>query len=324
MINFRFHLVSLVAVFLALTIGIVVGATIVNQKTIDLLNNRIDAVEKNADNQRSDNRVLSETAKQLESSLQTAAPYVVEGRVTGVPVVVVAERGVDRGTVRALVTLLQDAGAQTPAIVWLQSKWLLDKPDDRTKLAEIVGVDAASKALRDDALAALAGRLGTAVSSVPSSTTSTTTKGAEPADLLAALTGSGFVSIEAAGASGTTDLSTFPSPGVRAVVVSGEASDIAASPLVTSLAGAFARLPVPTVASEIYRAADGQPGRGAVVAPIRDDRTLGKSVSTVDDVDLVQGQVAVVLAVAESGEAKVGHYGYGSGADQVLPSWTGP
>ena len=46
--------------------------------------------------------------------------------------------------------------------------------------------------------------------------------------------------------------------------------------------------------------------------------------STVDDVDLVQGQVAVVLAVAESGEAKVGHYGYGNGADQALPAWSGP
>jgi hypothetical protein len=324
MINFRFHLVSLVAVFLALTIGIVVGATIVNQRAIDVLNNRIDAVEKNADNQRNDNRVLSASAKQLESVLQSTAPYVVEGRLTGVPVVVVAERGVDRGTVRSLVTLLQDAGAQTPAIVWLPSKWLLDKPDDRAKLAEIVGVDAASKALRDDALGALARRLGTAVSSDSSSATSTTTKGAPPADLLGALASAGFVSIEAAGASGTTDLSTFPSPGVRAVVVSGEASDVAASPLITALARSFSTLPVPTVASEIYRAADGQPARGSVVAPIRGDNTLAKVVSTVDDVDLVQGQVGVVLAVAESGEAKVGHYGYGKGADQALPAWSGP
>jgi len=135
MINFRFHLVSLVAVFLALTIGIVVGASVVNQKVVDGLNNRIDAVGKNADKQRSANRLLSANAKQLESYLETAAPYVVEGRLTAVPVVVIAEHGVDAGSVRGLVALLQDAGAQTPAIVWLQSKWLLDKPDERTALA---------------------------------------------------------------------------------------------------------------------------------------------------------------------------------------------
>lgn len=324
MINFRFHLVSLVAVFLALTIGIVVGATIVNQRSIDLLNNRLNTVERNAEKQRSANDELSTKAKQLGSYLETAAPYVVEGRLTGVPVVVVAERGVDRGTVRSLVTLLQDAGADTPAIVWLQSKWLLDKPDDRTTLGEIVGVDATSGTLRDRALDALAHRLGTAVSPIASTTTSTTTKGTESADVLDALTSAGFVSIEAVGASGTTDLSTFPSPGVRAVVVSGEASDVAASPLVTTMVREFAVLPVLTIASEIYRASDGQPARGAVVAAIRDDHALTKSVSTVDDVDLVQGQVAVVLAVAESGEAKFGHYGYGSGADQALPAWSGP
>jgi hypothetical protein len=47
-------------------------------------------------------------------------------------------------------------------------------------------------------------------------------------------------------------------------------------------------------------------------------------VSTVDDVDLVQGRVSVVLAIADAGESKVGHYGYGKGADRALPSWAGP
>ena len=81
---------------------------------------------------------------------------------------------------------------------------------------------------------------------------------------------------------------------------------------------------VATAASEIYRATDGQPARGTVVKPIRDDRALSASVTTVDDLDLVQGQVAVALAIAEAGEGKVGHYGYGSGADQALPAWSGP
>ncbi|MDQ1535292.1 MAG: hypothetical protein QOF28_3053 [Actinomycetota bacterium] len=327
MINFRFHLVSLVAVFLALTIGIVVGASVVNQKIVDGLNNRIDTVEKNAEKQRSNNQVLSASAKQLESYLETAAPYVVEGRLTAVPVVLIAEHGVDRGAVRGLVTLLQDAGAQTPAIVWLQSKWLLDKPDERTQLAQIVGVDAASSSLRAQALKALADRLGTAVSVAsggPSSTTTTTVKSSTPTDLVAALTSGGFVSIEKAGASGTTDLSTFPQVGARVVLVSGEASDLAPAPVLVSLATELATLRVPTVAAEVYRATDGQPPRGTVLKPIRDDRALDISVSTVDDVDLVQGQVAVALAVAEAGEAKIGHYGYGSGADQALPAWSGP
>jgi hypothetical protein len=327
MINFRFHLVSLVAVFLALTIGIVVGASVVNRKIVDGLNHRIDTVEKNADKQRSANGVLSANAQQLESYLETAAPYVVEGRLTAVPVVVLADHGVDRDAVRSLVTLLRDAGAQTPAIVWLQSKWLLDKPNDRTALANIVAADPASSGLRVQALDALANRLGTAVSVASvaaSSTTTTTVKSSTSPDLLAALTSGGFVSIEAAGASGTTDLSTFPQAGARVVLVSGEASDLAPAPVITSLATELSTLVVPTVAAEVYSATDGQPARGTTVKPILDDHALAASVSTVDDMELVQGQVAVVLAVAEAGEAKIGHYGYGSGADQALPAWSGP
>jgi hypothetical protein len=299
----------------------------VNQAIVDSLNHRIDTVGKNADKQRTANEELSATVKQLDSYLGGAAPYVVEGRLTAVPVVVVAEQGVDKDTVRRVVTLLQDAGAQSPAIVWLQSKWLLEKPADRARLAGITG-DAVNASLRTRALAALAHRLGTAVSLVStvvgSTTTTTTTTAAGPADLLGSLTSAGFVSIEAVGASGTTDLSTFPSPGARAVVVGGSASDLAAEPAVTALAVAFSDLDVPTVAGDVYHAADGQPVRGTDLAPIRSDNALAKVVSTVDDVDLVQGDVAVVLAAAESGESKIGHYGYGKGADQALPSWAGP
>ena len=139
------------------------------------------------------------------------------------------------------------------------------------------------------------------------------------------MTSAGFVSIEAAGASGTTDLSTFPQAGARVVLVSGEASDLLADPGSSPLASAFAAIEVPTVAGEVYpRASTASRLAARPSSPIRNDRSLTKSVSTVDDVDLVQGQVAVVLATAESGESKIGHYGYGTGADAALPSWSGP
>jgi hypothetical protein len=346
MINFRFHLVSLVAVFLALTVGIVVGATIVNHAIVTGLNDRINRVEKNADTQRTQNRTLSATAGRLESYLDTAAPYVVEGRLTAVPVVVVAERGLDKGSVRDLVTLLQDSGAQTPAVVWLEAKWTLAKPADRAQLARIMGLAPSNASLRAAAVAALAQRLGTPVvpasgaagpgaSSAPTTSattsppttaaaTTTTIAATAPAQLLDALTAAGFVAIDPVGASGTNDLSTFPSAGVRAIVLGGNQSDLAPAPVAGALAAAFSDLAVPTVAGEVYHVAKGALARGATLAPIRTDGRLSKVVSTVDDVDLVQGRVSVVLATADAGTAKVGHYGYGNGADRALPAWTGP
>jgi hypothetical protein len=319
MINFRFHLVSLVAVFLALTIGIVVGATIVNQQIVNGLNHRIDQVQKNTDAQRSENHQLDETNKQQNQYLKAIEPSVVEGRLTGVPVVVLAEQGVDRSTVRDVVGLLQQAGAQSPAIVWLQSKWLLANASDQSRLAAIVGDASGSPQLRVDGLDALADRLGRNASS---DTGVEATTARQPSDVLDSLVSAGFITVDPVGASGTSDLSTFPTPGPRVVVLGGDGSDLATNSVVEPLTSAFAGLRVPTIAGELSATADSST-RGVALAPIVQNSRLDHLVSTVDDVDLVQGQLAVVLAIEDSGQGQFGHYGYGKGADGALPTGTG-
>ena len=45
----------------------------------------------------------------------------------------------------------------------------------------------------------------------------------------------------------------------------------------------------------------------------------------VDDLDLEAGRVAMVLGMAAADSGETGrHYGYGDGADAVLPAWTPP
>jgi hypothetical protein len=56
-----------------------------------------------------------------------------------------------------------------------------------------------------------------------------------------------------------------------------------------------------------------------VVARVRDAEDLAEAVTTVDDLDLVQGRVATTLALAELRNGGRGHYGYGPGADAPLP-----
>ena len=46
MINFRFHIVSLVAVFLALALGIVIGSTVIDRAIVDNLNDRLDTIKR--------------------------------------------------------------------------------------------------------------------------------------------------------------------------------------------------------------------------------------------------------------------------------------
>ncbi len=42
MINFRFHVVSLIAIFLALALGVVIGAGVIDRGVVDALDSRLD------------------------------------------------------------------------------------------------------------------------------------------------------------------------------------------------------------------------------------------------------------------------------------------
>jgi len=69
----------------------------------------------------------------------------------------------------------------------------------------------------------------------------------------------------------------------------------------------------------IVVAGAGAGGDGNVLAQLRGDPTLTKSVSTVDNVSTEQGRVVTSLALAEQFEGRTGHYGIDAGATALLP-----
>jgi hypothetical protein len=60
------------------------------------------------------------------------------------------------------------------------------------------------------------------------------------------------------------------------------------------------------------------PLRGARLAVVRENAELGEAVATVDDLELTEGKVATVLALADL-PGTVGHYGLATGVDAALP-----
>jgi hypothetical protein len=78
------------------------------------------------------------------------------------------------------------------------------------------------------------------------------------------------------------------------------------------------------VAGEAWNGDDEGPTRGLAVAPIVDEEELADVVSTVDDLDLPEGRVAAVLALAGARDGVVGHYGTGPRADRELPEPPAP
>src|SRR5664279_2820367 len=171
MINFRFHIASLIAVFLALAVGVVMGSTVIDRAIVDGLRERINTVENRADTQRADNAKLKSQLDQLNNYADQSAPWAVEAQLTDQPVAIVAERGVDEDTVKAQAQMLRGAGGKVPGILWLETPWNLGgdgKSADALRNALGVGTKT-DKALRTEAIGALSRLLaqGAAVANQP-------------------------------------------------------------------------------------------------------------------------------------------------------------
>jgi hypothetical protein len=328
MINFRFHLVSLVAVFLALGLGILVGSTVVDQKIVDRLDSDIARVSRESAERRDTNKQLAQDNAQLREFVDEVAPYANDGRLNGESVAVVAEQGVDGDRVKDTAEALRGAGAEVPGVVWLQDSWQLDTDKRVQELQTALGVNGTVPETREAALTRLAERLthapgtttGTTPTRPPRGSTSTTGPASPAVDALSALEQAGFVRITDGDLS---DFDTFPTLSPSVVVVTGDGSHFLGTGFTTAFAHALVDAKATTQVAAIYDPGDDPktaPDRGAALASVLDDKSLSRAVSTIDDLELQEGRIASVLALdiqADSGD--VGHYGYGAGASAPLP-----
>lgn len=312
MINFRFHIVSLIAVFLALALGIVMGATVVNRAIVDRLNSRIDTVEKNANARKTESDQLRGQLGQLNGYIDGTKDFAVAGRLDGSTLATIATRGVDADAVKQTVTLAQQAGARAPGIIWLEGKLTLSDADALRQLGELLGKTGQNaKATRDEAWNALASRVATGAGAA-----------ANGRDLLAALADAGYISFESVGNQGANfSADSFSGGDVQVLLIDGTNGQINGNEVLAPLSNALVANRMRLVVGEVFAEKDGGPKRGAVLAPVRGSDGLKQTVSTVDDVDVVEGRVASVLALADLNRNVVGQYGYGAGATKSAPEW---
>lgn len=144
MINFRYHIVSITAVFLALAIGTALGSTFLDGPTVDLLNRNIRNAEDRIEATNAENGRLSglnDAAQEREESLLIdGGPQVFASMLTDVPVLVLVAPGVDPGESTDLVGSLANSGADLRGVVDLKDELLFADGTDED-LALSLGVD---------------------------------------------------------------------------------------------------------------------------------------------------------------------------------------
>ncbi|HEX8002876.1 MAG TPA: copper transporter [Mycobacteriales bacterium] len=318
MVDFRYHVVSIVAVFLALGIGIVFGTTAINRAILNDLDRNVDRLTEEKRALDAERKLLADRAGDADEWGKAVYQSLVAGVLSGERVVVVSAPGASRSVRDEVVKQLGLAGATVTGRIRL-SEALTDpgrgaELDDLVirELPQGVTLPGTGSTAAERAMAELAHVLGTESpgSTPPPSLTR----------VLAALRERGFLAVD-----GDTVL-----PARNVVVLLPGHSESPSptpsrapeeqAPVAVSLVSALARLaPRPAV---VAVAPAGGSVTGTELEDVRADADLKELVSTVDDVDLVFGQTALVLAIDEARRGGHGHYGDGVGAEAPVPART--
>ena len=314
MIDFRYHLVSIIAVFLALAVGIVVGTAALNGPIQDGLKSSIDRLT-------DDKRGLEDDVESLRGQVAASdefalalGPDLVDGALKDQRVLLVSAAGTPGGPVDRLRALLTDAGATVTG--QLDVKPALGETEQRSVIEDLVAevVPAGIELPEGEPVERAAAELAAALSTGPGAAE------VETADAQAVI-----AAFEEA------DLVDFrPEPGSEDTLTSATLVLVLApngpekKPDTAAQQQLEALLTVADAFDERSRGAvvagpDTAARDGGLVQALRQQSSLSPEISSVDNVDRGIGQVATVLALAEQAADGVGQYGAGPGAAAPLP-----
>ncbi len=159
MINFRYHIISIVAVFLALAIGVVMGSAVIDRVLVETLTDQQAAIDGRVDEVLAANDELRTSFADLEGRSRQLADEgserLLAGSLAEVPVLVLAVRGVESEGLDDLVALLGTAGADYEGTLWFTGRLALADEEQRRDLARALGLNESLPAgvLRDRAIA---------------------------------------------------------------------------------------------------------------------------------------------------------------------------
>jgi Copper transport outer membrane protein, MctB len=316
-ISLRYHIVSLVAVFLALALGIVVGSTVLQEGTISALRATSQEVRQKSEENRTENLALKQEQARLQSFGAAVLPELVQDRLKGRSVVLVDTDKVDGGLRDGVRKALEDAGAQVDGQITLANDRVAMGADaDRAAVGRLLAVDAdAPDVLRSELVKRLADRLVTP-SAMPQQDSQ------RPSDVLTGLQDAHFLAdlkLSKPLAAGTDP---FPRQGTSFVLlgpsVANAPTAVAPDAFLVPLADQVSNRAGGAVAGVEAAAV---PKDSSWVLALRDNRAVSHRVSGIDDADTVYGQLALVQALQSSLlRQPASQYGIKPGASALFPA----
>ena len=310
MIDFRYHLVSLISVFIALAVGIVLGAGPLRDTISDQISGQVEVLRAEKDALRGDLEKAQGTLADDDAFISAAAPDLLADLMPEHRVAIVRLPGASDDVVNALTERIDQAGAEVVSTVQATTMWA--EPDQgafRARVADSVepNLTTAPAAEGDDAVLAA----GLAVALTEADATEPRQPSAEALAIMTVLTDGDEPLIEPTTISASADLVLV----VTAAQVA-PAPEATPDPSIAPLNEGWVRALTP-LAAEAPTVITGFADLDSdLVVALRKAGTI----TTVDGAATTIGQVTTVLALAAAAADEApAAYGSGIGATSVLP-----
>jgi hypothetical protein len=306
-IGFRYHLVSLAAVLLAVALGVLLGTT--------QLSGAI------GDDQKAQIRTLARDNGDLQAQLKSAAalsrsddavttqlaPKLVAGALKGAKVVVVATpQATDAGT-GGVTKALQQAGATVTGRVQLTDGYSDPRRAEDAKSYVTGGSQPAGFQLPEsDDAGVLSGAL--------LSYSLLGDKKGDPAPATTSEILSGFSTLKML----RVDSDSIAAGDLAVVVSSGAVTGTEPAPRLAALTALVSSLDN-AGRGVVVAGGSAAAGSAGLIGAVRADQGLASAVSSVDDADRPVGQVATVFALAQESAGRSGQYGTAAGTEGPFP-----
>ncbi|MEO3938694.1 copper transporter [Dermatophilaceae bacterium Soc4.6] len=335
MIDFRYHLVSIVSIFVALAVGIVLGAGPLQGGIGTQLTDQVSQLRQDMETLRTQRDDNAKTVTAQEGYAAAVASSALSGRLKGQTVALLVSSDAAGKFAELTTTALQQAGATVTTVVTLKDAFRAPESAPDRLTAATTAAAAMGLTPTSDADELLAQVLTSALVQRPAgSGTGPTTPGL-PSASSTRVSGEGTGQLASAsalrtlGSAGLLDLTNDnPAPASLAVVLGGPISGTTTSvtaqtatmtALLRVLASATGGV---VVGSGAPTTAVGQETTTNLVTAVRADGRLAGSLSSVDHADSVVGAGVVVLALAAQEGGRAGHYGISADAKADVPPTT--
>ena len=310
MIDFRYHLVSLISVFLALAVGVVLGAGPLQNSLGTALNDQVTALRENRNATQAKLEQTETAVNERDSYITQAASSLLPGTLSSKSVAMVLLPDAKAEDADAIGTQLKNAGATVTGRVSLTSTWVdLSRENYRSTFSGQVQGHLGSTNSKD-----ANGILGEALAKALTANDDSSRVLMDMLSVTVDKSGTPFISVDS---TPTAAAEMIVVVGPRPQASSGKGATVEASPgedpkaWAKALEGTAGRAPTVVVGS-----ADGD---GGVVGIIRSEKA---KVTTIDSVGQIAASVSTPLALASTRAGTIGHYGFDKGTEAVMPPVT--